>query len=257
MARIISITNQKGGVAKSTTAYALAAALHNENYKVLLIDMDAQGNLTDTILADNISSNMITTYDVLLKSAPIGDSIIKSDKCDLIPASLELSGADMELTAVGKEHRLRKALEPIKENYDFIIIDTPPALGVLTINALTAADEVLIPAQADVYSLQGIGQLYNTVQAVKEYCNAKIKIAGILLTRYNGRTKISKNVFEMTRQTAQQIGTKMFNTVIRECTVIKEAQAENKDLFTFAKNSNAAEDYMKFTKEFLEGEKNE
>ncbi|GHT96840.1 hypothetical protein FACS1894122_15510 [Alphaproteobacteria bacterium] len=153
---------------------------------------------------------------------------------------------------VGKEYKLVEALERIKPNYDYIIIDTPPALGILTVNALTACDSVIVPAQADVYSLQGIEQLHDTVSTVKQYCNKNLKIQGILLTRFSYRTILSKNILELLEQTAEKIQTKLFKTTIREAIAIKEAQANRQDIFSYAPASNAAIDYNNFINELLE-----
>lgn len=161
----------------------------------------------------------------------------------------------MQLTEMGKEYRLKEALEPVKNNYDYIVIDTPPALGILTINALTAADDIIIPAQADIYSIDAIGQLSSTVKAVKQYTNSKLSIKGILLTRYSDRTILSRDLADMIQRTAEQLSTKLFNATIREAIGIKEAQAQKQDIFSYSGNSKVAADYMQFVEEFLESEK--
>ena len=148
-----------------------------------------------------------------------------------MPSSLQLSGADLMLTEMGKEYRLKEALEPLKKSYDYIIIDTPPALGILTVNALTACTGVIIPAQADIYSLQGIGQLNNTIEAVKRYCNEDLTLKGIVLTRYNKRAVLSRDVADLLEQTAQTLKTKLYKTHIREAVAVKEAQIQKACLF--------------------------
>jgi len=165
-----------------------------------------------------------------------------------------LAGADIIITATGKEYRLKEALKPISGLYDYCIIDTPPALGILTINALTACSGAIIPTQADIYSLQGIGQLYNTIQTVKEYCNPDLIIKGIVLTRYNSRAIISREVAEKLKEIADQLETKLYNAAIRECTALKEAQATKKDIYSYAARSNAAADYMQLVDEIIKGE---
>jgi chromosome partitioning protein len=165
---------------------------------------------------------------------------------DLIPSSPSMSGADLTLTMTGKEYRLKEAIEPIRASYDWIVIDTPPSLGVLTVNALTASDWLVITAQADIYSLQGIGQLRNTVDAVRQYCNKDLIIKGILLTRYSRRSILSKDMAAMMEETAKQLGTKLFSTKIRENIALKEAQARQQDIFTYSRKSNGGMDYMKF-----------
>ena len=250
MAKITAIINQKGGVGKSTTSQSLAAGLSLKGFKVLLIDMDSQGNLSFSTGANKAA---VSILEVLKQEAPAADAIQGVGNLDIIPASISLAGADMQLTEMGKEYRLREALEPIKKNYDYIIIDTPPALGILTINALTAADDIIIPAQADIYSIDAIGQLYNTVKAVQQYTNKNLSIKGILLTRYSDRTILSRDLSDMIQQTAEQLHTKLFKATIREAIGIKEAQANKKDIFAYSSNSKVAADYMQLVDEFLEG----
>ncbi len=248
MAEIIALTNQKGGVGKSTTAQAIGSALAIKGKKVLFIDMDAQGNLTYSLGAKIDNYNIMQ---VLLKEENITNCIKKIDNADLITSAPNLSGADAMLVETGKEFRLQEALESVKNNYDYIIIDTPPALSILTVNALAAANSLIIPSQADAFSLQGIGQLYKTYETVKKYCNKDLKIRGILLTRFNARSVISKDMKKMLAQTAEQIGTKLFDTEIRECVATKEAQASKQNVFDYAKRSNVAKDYQSLTHEIF------
>jgi chromosome partitioning protein len=252
---IIAIINQKGGVGKTTTTLAIGAGFIIKGFKLLYIDLDAQGNLSHTLKVKNDS---ISSIELLEGKAKIVDIIQQTSQGNIIPASPALAGADALITAVGKEYRLKEALNPIKENYDYILIDTPPALGVLTINALTACTGVIIPAQADTYSLQGINQLYATIDAVRQYCNNSLEVKGILLTRYNSRAILSKDIAEIIEQTANQLNTKLFKTTIREAIAIKEAQANQQDIFSYAPKNNAAVDYAEFIDELLEtgGNKN-
>ena len=172
----------------------------------------------------------------------------------MLPASSSLYNADTTITNVGKEYKLKEAIQPLLKSYDYIIIDTPPALGILTVNALTACTKVIIPAQADVYSLQGISTLSNTINAVKQYCNKDLKISGILLTRYNPRVILARDIATMIENTtAKDLGTKIFKTSIRECIAIKEAQAQNQDIYTYAPKSNASTDYKNLVNELLKG----
>ena len=180
MKEVIAVINQKGGVGKSTTAQAIGQGLFLKGYKVLFVDLDAQGNLSYSLDAKQTN---LTSLEVLTRQATAKEVIQKTETGDIMPSSLQLSGADLMLTQMGKEYRLKEALEPLKKSYDYIIIDTPPALGILTVNALTACTGVIIPAQADIYSLQGIGQLNNTIDAVKKYCNKDLILKGIVLTR--------------------------------------------------------------------------
>ena len=248
MKDIIAIINQKGGVGKSTTANALGAGLHLKGFKVLYIDMDAQGNLSYSL---NVLNKPLTSLEVLTGTATAKEAITETPQGDIIPASGNLAGADTLITETGKEYRLKEAIEPLKKKYDYIIIDTPPALGVLTINALTACKSVLIPTQADIYSLQGIGQLSQTIETVKKYCNKDIAVKGILATRYNARANLTKDMTTLLQQTADQLHTKLYTTKIRECTALKEAQATQQDIFTYSSRSNASEDYKAFIEEYL------
>lgn len=250
MTTVTAIINQKGGVGKSTTSQTLAAGLSIKGFRVLLIDMDSQGNLSFSVGANKAA---VSILEVLKQEATAAEAIQTIGSLDIIPASISLAGADMQLVEMGKEYRLKEALEPIKEKYDYIVIDTPPALGILTINALTAADNIVIPSQADIYSVDAIGQLYNTVRAVQQYTNKGLSIKGILLTRYSDRTILSRDLADMIQRTAEQLNTKLFKATIREAIGIKEAQAQKQDIFAYSGNSKVAGDYMQFIDEFLEG----
>lgn len=246
--KTITIVNQKGGVGKTTTALALSAGLRLRGYKVLCIDLDPQRNMSYTHGAMN---SAVTVLDVLTGGKSADDAITETALGDLIPSSALLSSIDKRLTGDRQEYRLRDALETMQGNYDYIVIDTPPALGTLSVNALTASDTAIITAQADVFSLQGIGDLVETMRAVQAYTNPGLSVAGILLTRHNNRANLSKDVTDMIKQTADQMGTKAFNTAIRECIALKEAQAYQSDIFTYAPKSNAAEDYTAVLDELI------
>lgn len=248
MAKILSIINQKGGVGKSTTSQSLASGLSIKGFKILLIDMDSQGNLSFSVGADK---QCLSVLEVLKKETAVSNVIQHIGALDVIPASVSLAGADMQLTETGKEYRLKEAIEPLRKNYDYIVIDTPPALGILTVNALTTSDEVIIPAQADIYSIDAIGQLYNTIKAVRQYTNKSLSITGILLTRFSDRTVLSRDLANMIQKTAEQLNTKLFKATIREAISIKEAQASKQDIFNYAPKSKVAADYMSFIDEFL------
>ena len=248
MKEIFAVINQKGGVGKSTTALALAAGLTARGFKTLLIDLDAQGNLSYSAGADTSGR---TAFD-MLSEIFAGDAIRSHELYDLIPAASELATADLVFSTTGKEYRLREALEPLLSSYDYIVLDTPPALGILTVNALTAATAAIIPAQADVYSLQGIGQLYSTLDAIKKYTNPELTVSGILLTRYNPRSILTRDMSELLEETANQLGTRVFDAKIREVVAVREAQAARTDLFTYAPKSNASLDYASFIDELLD-----
>ena len=249
--KIIAVINQKGGVGKSTTALAIGTGFTLKGYKTLLIDLDAQGNLSYSFAASTKGYN---SMGILQRPETIMKEIQHIKSGDIIASSPALSGADTILTQTGKEYRLKEALERVESLYDYVIVDTPPALGILTINALTACDGVIIPSGADIYSLQGINQLSSTIETVKKYCNPKIKIMGILLTRYNARAIISREVAQTLKQTAKQLNTKLYNTKIRECTAVKEAQAVKQSIFCYARKSNAAVDYEAIVDEILREE---
>lgn len=238
--------NRKGGVGKTATAHALGAGLSLRGYRVLFIDLDSQCNLSFDLGAKTAP---LTALEVLTGSAKAEEAIQHTPGGDIIAGSPALAGADMTIEGTGKEYRLKEALEPLQ--YDFIIIDTPPALGVLTINALTASDRAIIPAQAEVYSLQGIGLLYEAIQAVKKYTNKSLIVEGVLITRYNGRAILSKDMKSNLEEIAQSLNTKVFQTPIRECISIKEAQAMQSDIFSYAPRSNASADYKALVEEIL------
>jgi len=251
---IIAIANQKGGVGKSTTTAALCSGLSSKGYRVLAVDLDPQGNLSYNygVLG---TQGKPTALGVITREVGAAEAIQHTTCGDIIAGSQQLAGADMFLDKTGKEYQLKEALEGIKGQYELIIIDTPPSLGILTINALTCADKVIIPAQADIYSIQGIQQLVDTIDTVKKYCNPSLKVEGILLTRYSSRSILSKDLLESISKMAGAIGTKVFNTTIREGIAVKEAQISQQHLVDYAPKSNAASDYIDFVNELVKGMK--
>lgn len=261
--KCLAIINQKGGVGKSTTAAAVGAGLILKGYRVLFIDLDAQGNISHTLRATPNSSGIMAmlqepeivrqAIEELPTAAITGSKERKGAAAvyGIIASSNKLAAADTLLDSVGKEYRLKEALELIEPLYDYAIIDTPPALGILTVNALTAATAAIVPAQADIYSLQGIAQLSNTVNTIKKYCNPELAILGIVLTRYNSRAIISRELAELISSTAAKLNTKAYSTKIRECTAIKESQAVRECIYTYAPKSNAAADYSALLSEII------
>lgn len=249
--RTLAIMNQKGGAGKTTTAEALAAGLTLKGYSVLSVDLDAQCNMTYTARAKTSGA---TALGVLTGEIKAEDAIQHTESGDLIPASKALAGADAVITDTGKEYRLREALEPLQARYDFVLLDTPPALGILSVNALTACNSVIIPAQADIYSLQGIEQLAETMKPVKKYCNPALRIEGILLTRYSPRSVLSREVAELAERIAAKLGTKLFKTTIREAVAVREAQISQRSLYSYAPRAKVTEDYSHFIEELLREE---
>lgn len=245
---VIAIINRKGGVGKTATAQNLGAGLLQKNYKVLFVDLDSQGNLSYGLGSDQ---NAPGSMEVLEQKITLRDAIQHTEAGDIVSGSDALAGADTTIRDTGKEYRLKEALESVAGLYDYCIIDTPAALGTLTVNALTAADNIIIPVQADIYSLQGIGQLKQVIDTVKKYCNKALYIRGILITRYNARSILSQDMQSNLEETAEELGTILYKTPIRECISIKEAQACREDIFTYAPKSNAAKDYGAFIQEFL------
>lgn len=252
--KIITVGNQKGGAGKTTTALNLIFGLQQKERKVLAIDMDGQCNLSyllgvpEMVLTESDSN----IYSILRGKQDVASSIFHTEaNVDLIPANPALYEADMTINKVGKEYRLKKALENVSD-YDVVVIDTPPNLGIVTVNAFTASDSVIIPVQADILSLVGLTQLVETLQAVQEYTNPNLQIDGILITRYNSRARLSKDFRTALEQQAAQIGTRVFQSTIRESVIIKEAQVSRESLYVYAGKSKVTADYLQFLEELEE-----
>lgn len=247
--QVIAIINRKGGVGKTATAQALGAGLLRRGARVLFIDLDSQTNLTYGLNADQTGHDVM---EVLTGACRTTDAIQHTEQGDILAGAESLAAADATIDGTGKEYRLREALEGLNDRYDYVIIDTPAALGTLTVNALTAADSVIIPVQADEYSLQGIGQLHKAITAVRKYCNHDLKIDGILITRYSARSILSRDMQSNLQDVAAALDTRLYSVPIRECVAVKEAQACKQDIFTYAPRSNAAKDYSAFIDEFMQ-----
>ena len=250
MGKVIAIANQKGGVAKTTTAAAMAAGLFRRGYRVLAVDLDAQGNLSDNAGADEQG---ITTYELMKGSGKAVDAIQKTSVFDIIPANIALASADMEFTQTGREYKLKKALVPIMDDYDYIILDTPPTLGIMTINAFILCDDVIIPASG-IDGVKGITNLYNTIDTVRDFGNEKLWIAGILLTMYKAHTVIDQNIKELATLLGEHLNIPVFQTFIRSSVIVDEAKANKIDLFTYNEKNNVTIDYGNFIDEYLKGE---
>ena len=251
MPRITTVINQKGGVGKTTTAHALVTGLTKEGRKVLAVDADPQGNLSFTMGADVSAKGL---YEALREEVSITDVIQKTEDGDILPSTLLLAAADMEFTGTGREWLLTGIFQYIAEEYTHIIIDSPQTLGILTVNALTASTDVVIPMGADIYSLQGLYQLYSTIGKVKKFCNREIIISGLLLTRYNSRFILSRDITEGIENKAGELEANLFNAKIREGVSVKEAQTQQMSLFKYAPLSNPAQDYEEFLQEYLKQE---
>ncbi len=249
MAKTICITNQKGGVGKTTTTYALSLGLRKKGFKVLIIDLDPQGNLSFSVGAETEES--ITIYEVLKGEHTAEEAIQNTPIIDIIPSNIILSGVDLEFTHTGREFLLREALSSVQYSYDYIIVDTPPSLNILTVNAFALSDIIIIPMIADIFSLQGIAQLYETIDRVKRYCNPSIIIEGILLTRYNKRVILSSEIKGTAEMIAEELNTTVFDTHIRSSISIQEAQTKQENLYDYAPRNTAVMDYMQFVEELL------
>ncbi len=247
MMKIIAMTNKKGGVGKTTTALATAACLGQSGFSVLAVDMDPQMNFS---LASGADLEQAGTFE-FLNGEPIESCIQKCPKYTLLSANRSLSRAEKEFDQFGREHLLEKALGSVK-GYDYIILDTAPAMNVLTLNALTVADAVVVCCQTDAFSLAGLDDIVKNVNLAKQYYNPKLSIAGILLTRYNVRTKISEQALDEFWDKAKDYGTRVFATPIRENVAIKESQMRKIDIFSYNSTCNASEDYAAFTKELFD-----
>lgn len=251
MSKIIAITNQKGGVGKTTTSVNLAAALAKMNYKVLLVDIDPQANATQGIGIDRDYVEL-STYHVLTENVGLDKVILHSyiNNLDVVPGEIDLAGVDLELANVkkGRETRLRDALSKVKDQYDFIFIDCPPALGLLNTNALTSCDSVLIPVQCEYYALEGLTQLLNTIKLTQSHFNRKLSIEGLLLTMLDQRTNLG---LEVSQEVRKYFGEKVYKTVIPRNIKLSEAPSAGISIFDYDKNSIGAMAYQELAKEVL------
>lgn len=250
MSKIIAISNQKGGVGKTTTSVNLAACLATLGKKVLLVDIDPQGNTTSG-LGVNKADVHNCIYDVLINEVHPSDAIVHTDVpgLSIIPATIQLAGAEIELVhTISREQRLKKSLHLVKQDYDYILIDCPPSLGILTINSLTAADSVLIPIQCEYYALEGLSQLLNTIRLVQKHLNTTLQIEGVLLTMLDARTNLGIQVIEEVKKYFQQ---KVYQTIIPRNVRLSEAPSHGQAIITYDPRSKGAEVYLELAKEVI------
>ena len=250
--KIVSISNIKGGVGKTTTAAVLAAGLAEKGYRVLLIDSDPQTNLTMCFLQEQ-TDELSSLYDIYGDGESIEDvKVPVRDNLDLIIGDFELCNADIQFTKAGRLKMLKKAIKSIDGEYDFVIIDTPPNLGVLSLNAFIASDYMVVPMSVDSFSLKGVRLLKETLDDVADETEKELPVAGILLTKYNSRTNVSKLLEKSLNSAAGLLGTKVFGNRIRQAVVVQESQIAKEDLFSYSPDAKVAEDYKGFIDEFLE-----
>lgn len=253
MSRIIAVANQKGGVGKTTTAINLSACLAEKNKKVLTLDMDPQGNTTSGLGVDkNQAEN--TVYELILDESELSDCIYSSvmENLSVIPSNINLSGAEIELIGFeNKEYLLKSKLDMIKDNYDYIIIDCPPSLNLLTINAMTAADSVIVPIQCEYYALEGLSQLIHTIDLIKERLNPKLEIEGVVFTMYDARTNLSLQVVENVKE---NLDTTIYKTIIPRNVRLAEAPSHGKPINVYDSRSTGAESYRLLAQEVIDRE---
>ncbi|MEK3718538.1 MULTISPECIES: ParA family protein [unclassified Paenibacillus] len=250
MSKIIAIANQKGGVGKTTTSVNLGASMATLGKRVLLVDIDPQGNTTSGVGVNKADvENCI--YDILINEVNPQDTIQETriEGLHIIPATIQLAGAEIELVStISRELKLKKALNAVKANYDYIIIDCPPSLGILTINSLTAADSVIIPIQCEYYALEGLSQLLNTVRLVQKNLNPHLKIEGVLLTMLDARTNLGIQVIEEVKKYFQE---KVYRTIIPRNVRLSEAPSHGQSIITYDSRSKGAEVYLELAKEVI------
>ena len=250
MGKIISVSNQKGGVGKTTTALSLSAALGVLEKKVLLIDMDPQSNATSGLGVDSNEATL-SSYDLIIGNAKASNIAIQtsSPNLDLIPAKIDLVGLEIEIVnESSREYLLKNALEKIKEKYDFIIIDCPPSLGLITLNALTCSNSVIIPIQCEYFALEGLGKLLNTIKGVQKVHNPNLSLEGILLTMFDSRLRLSNQVKQDVKK---HFGNIVFNTIIPRNVSLGEAPSHGESILMYNATSKGSKSYLKFAQEIV------
>ena len=250
-ASIIAITNQKGGVGKTTTAAALLASLSSRGARVLGVDLDPQGSLGFSLGLD--IERCTTIYDVFRGAAEPQKAISHSETCDLLASNILLSGAELEFNRPGREFLLKTALSHLEEQYDYIIVDTPPALNLLTVNAYVAADSLIIPMASEVLSLLGVSQIKETIESVRSYYNSRLRVLGILLNKFSARLTLNREVLEMAEQIAAQLDTRVFQSKIRGSVSVAESPAHGVSVLDYAPRSKPSLDFEALCEEIAGG----
>lgn len=246
---ILTITNQKGGVGKTTTAAAMLACLHRRGARVLGVDMDPQGSLGFSLGLD--IDRCATLYDVFRGSAEPEEILVPTETCDMLPSNILLASAELEFNRPGREYLLKTALSKVSENYDVIVIDTPPALNLLTVNAYVATDRLLIPMAPEVLSLLGVSQIKETIESVRAYYNSHLEVAGILLNRFNPRLNLNQEMLELAQAIADQLGTRVFESKIRTSVTVAAAPAHGLSVVDFSPSAKPALDFENLCQELF------
>jgi chromosome partitioning protein len=246
-ARITACILQKGGTGKSSTAHALSAGLIARGYRVLVCDLDAQGNISQSMRANTSGKGLFEA----LNGEPIIDLIQTTEQGDILASSQRLTIADKTFVDFGMEYLLSDAISQVKNAYDYIVLDCPPHLGVITANALVASSDLIIPITSDMYAMSGLSLLLTNIEKVKMRANPELRIDGILLTKYSNRSVLSRDLKEAIESKAKEMGTKVYNSFIRESVSVREAQAQRMNIFDYAPESNPAKDYNNFISEYL------
>jgi chromosome partitioning protein len=254
MAKVITVTNQKGGVGKTTICAGICGAIAEMGKSVLAVDLDPQGNLSFSLGA-NVNDKTYTMYDVFKGKIDLYSVIQHTDNCDVAPGNILLSGCDIELTATGREYILKDQIDDIFDQYEYVLIDTPPALSVLTINAYTASNQLVIPMVPEILSLQGVSQLKETIFAVKKYFNKALEVRGIVLNKYNPRLVLTKEVEELAGIIAEQMNTDVLEQKLTNSVTVAEAPAHGKTIVSYAPHSRACDEFVSLAYEVIREER--
>ncbi len=248
LSKIYAIITQKGGVGKTTTVNALASAFSKQGFSVLSVDMDPQGNLSFSTGAD---SNLPTVFEAFTGAVRVESCIQKMPMTDIMPSNILLTGAELEFTGQNREFILKNILQVVEDKYDYIFIDSPPGLGFLTVNALAASNYVILPMLPDIFSLQGLVQVNETIQYVKKACNPELEVAGILINKYRKFSKLHRESAGTAKMVAENFDIPIFDTYIRNCPALSEAQSLQCSIFEYAPRATGVKDYQKLAQEIL------